>query len=114
MSWLLCRWLLVRVGLVCRLLAGEAVRGEGREYGCMAAASCRYERAEGVTGLSRRTQACQVGRLWLRRKQARMNARSHHECSQCQVRVVAVRNVSQETGARGDLFERRVGLRQQP
>jgi hypothetical protein len=43
-----------------------------------------------------------------------MNARSHHECSQCQVRVVAVRNVSQETGARGDLFRRQAGLRQQP
>jgi len=26
------RWLFVRVGLVCRLLAAEAVRGEGR--GC--------------------------------------------------------------------------------
>jgi hypothetical protein len=50
MSWLLCRWLLVRVGLVWRLLAGEAVRGGGREYGCMAAASCRYRREETVTG----------------------------------------------------------------
>lgn len=43
-----------------------------------------------------------------------MNARSHHECSQCQVRVVAVRNVSQETGARGDLSRRQAALRQQP
>ena len=55
-SWL-CRWLLVRAGLVWRLLAGEAVRGEGREDGCMAAAaSCRYKRAEGVTGLATRAE----------------------------------------------------------
>lgn len=39
------------------MLAGEAVRGEGREYGCMAAAaSCRYKRAEGVTGLATRAK----------------------------------------------------------
>jgi hypothetical protein len=37
--------LLVRVGFVWRLLAGEAVRGEGRWYGFMVRASCRYRRA---------------------------------------------------------------------
>lgn len=30
----LSRWLLVRVGLVCKLLAAEAVLGEGRGCGC--------------------------------------------------------------------------------
>jgi hypothetical protein len=76
MSWLLCRWLFVRVGFVWRLLAGEAVRGEGREYGCMVAASCRYRCGVNVTGAAGVGGGeCVLSLRW----EAKVTLVSHHE-----------------------------------
>jgi hypothetical protein len=69
------RWLLVLVGLVWRLLAAEASRGEGRWYeGCiLREGACRDEQTD-VGGW-----LCE--RLWMMRR-IQVSRGSHHERSQ--------------------------------
>lgn len=99
----LCRWLLVRAGLVWRLLAGEAARGEGRWYGFMVGDLLQV-RIQGQVrrrgGMGQAEGRLREERLSLRRNQASPRS-SHHACSRGQGWVVTVRKVSQKTCPRG-------------
>jgi hypothetical protein len=96
----LCRWLLVRVGFVWRLLAGEAVRGEGRWY--MAGGHLQVQE-RGVWVMDEAEGRMRECRLSLRRKEASPHG-SHHECNGDSSWVVTVRSVSQKTCPRGEVL----------